>query len=90
MAITGVGRGRIKFDAQGDLLSGKFKVKHLRWVAIDGVAGDVLTIEDEDGFPLFPSVCDGANFIDIIPLYRWVDGIRIVSMPHGFLFAYTD
>jgi len=90
MAITGLGRNVIKFTVQGDSLVGKRKVKHLRWVAATAVADEVLNITDGDGFPLFESIADGANFIDIIPLYRWVDGIIIVAMTHGFVYAYCD
>lgn len=90
MAITGLGRGVVKFDAQGDAIVGKRRVKHLRWVAHDSVADEALNVTDEAGFPLFESIADGANFIDIIPLYRWVDGITVVTMAHGFLYAYCD
>ena len=90
MAITGIGRSVIKFTAQADALTGKRKVKHLRWVAADAVANETLNITDGDGLPLFESIADGANFIDIIPLYRWVDGIIVATMAHGFLYAYCD
>ena len=89
MAVTGHVGGTVKFTAQNDYVSGLIFVLHMRWTFDTAVLHDKLLVSTLEGEELFPSIADGPAFIDIMPLYRWVNGIITTTLDGGELLVYT-
>ena len=88
MAITNLGGRVIKLTAQGDSFPDTVKISYLRWVNATN-ADDVLDVQDTKGNTIFPSVADGANFLDICPIFDMIKGINVVTMDSGTLYIYV-
>lgn len=89
MAVTGLGKRRVKMTAQGDSIPGRWKVRTFRWLGAT-TAGHVLVVNDTNGNLIWESESDGPNFNDLHPLYDWVDGIVVQTMPSGRILVYLD
>jgi hypothetical protein len=72
----------LETSTEGDTHTGRVYVTYVRW--INGTtAGHQLVLKDSHGATLWESVADGANFLDIHPLFRWVDGLDVDTMDSG-------
>lgn len=88
MAVTGEDKGRIKMTEAADTTDSTLFVKYLRWVGAT-TAGHSLVVNDEDGDAIFESAAEGANFIDVHPLFSIVRGITVATMGSGTLYVYV-
>jgi hypothetical protein len=90
--MTGAGTGNLVFT-NADLGStygvalGLLYVKHLRWVRAT-TAGHLCIVKAANGDKIFESEADGAKFIDVHPLYKFVNGINIDTLDSGSLYVY--
>ena len=89
MAVTGKVGGVVKLDAAGDSTDERMFVKHIRWFNATTAGHQLLVKNFAQTEELFPSIADGQYFLDVMPLYRWVDGINVVTMGSGYLLVYT-
>lgn len=87
MAVTGHLGGGFTFSAQGDVYSGdRAFVKYMRWVgSASTAANDQLVVVDKYGDIVFRSIADGAYFIDMMPVYKWIEEIHVNTMGSGVL-----
>lgn len=86
MAISGVAHGVIRFTTNGTL-TGRRQVTYLRWIGAT-TAGHTLTLSDSNGARWFESEADGANFIDIHPVFNEINGL-VVTLTSGTFYVYT-
>ena len=90
MAVSGFGIGVIKMTAVDDAVEGKrLSISYIRWVN-GGSANDILEVTDSQDQTLFYSVADGPNFIDLHPLFKKVDGVKIKTLSSGTVFVYLN
>jgi hypothetical protein len=87
MAVTGEGFGIIKFTAASDASSGRKIVTYARWIG-GTTAGHSCILKDGNGNVLFESEADGANFLDLMPIFRAVDGLDVDTLDSGSLYVY--
>ena len=88
MAVTGEDGGTMIFTASGDVTTKSFILDSIRWVGA-GTAGDTLVIKNSDGYEVFKSVANGANFIDgWIWKRQWMEGLTVTTMTSGTLYVY--
>jgi len=87
MPVTDLNKGVPRFSAQGDAITGRVLLKHLRWVGATTLA-HALIVTDTAGAVIWDSEADGPNYIDVFPFYRWVEGIKVLTMQSGRLYAY--
>lgn len=88
MAITQNGTHCVKMTAQSDALTGMHHVSYIRWVGAN-TAGHVCAVSDTSGNVYFASEADGANFIDLQPIFQWRDGVKVLLMDSGTVYVYT-
>ena len=62
-------------------------VKHFRWVRATA-AGHTCVVKAKVGDVVFESEADGARFIDVHPLYKFVTGLTIDALDSGKLYVY--
>lgn len=90
MAVTGYGVGVLKMTTQGDeLLDVRLSISYIRWVNASS-SNHVLEVTNGAGDTIFYSVADGANFIDLHPLFKIIDGIKIKTLSSGTVFVYLN
>jgi hypothetical protein len=89
VAVTGSIGGVLKLDAAGDTIPDRMFVKHIRWFNATTAGHQLLVKNYLQSEELFPSIADGQYFLDVMPLYRWVDGLNIVTMQSGYILVYT-
>lgn len=87
MAVSGANTSVIKFSAASDAITGRIKIRTIRWVGAT-TAGHTLQITDTNGNIIFESEADGANFIDVHPMYEIFDGITVSTMSSGDFYVY--
>ncbi|MHA2065531.1 MAG: hypothetical protein ACXABY_14245 [Candidatus Thorarchaeota archaeon] len=87
MAVSNEIKGPIVMNAQGDSISSPTYITWLRWVGAT-TAGHSLVVNDGDGDRIASSECDGANFLDIIPIFRMRKGVVATTMQSGELSIY--
>lgn len=61
-------------------------IRYVRWVGAT-TAGHKLVLQSK-GMTIFESVADGANFIDVHPLFDMYHGIDITTLDSGTLYVY--
>lgn len=88
MAVTGNPGKVLKFSAQGDAFTGRLMVSYMRWVGATTLA-HTLVVKDTSGVVWWESIADGAAFIDILPLFKMIDGVSLDTMGSGALYVYT-
>lgn len=88
MAISNQGGRVIKLTAQGDSFTDTVKISYLRWVGAT-TAGHTLDVQDGKGNTVFPSEADGANFLDICPIFDTIRGVDVATMQSGTLYIYV-
>ena len=87
MSVTTNAGYMIKMTAQSDAVTGSFKVGYVRWV--NGVrANEECLLKDTNGSELFHSVADGPNYTDLMPIFRWVNGLTLTTLDSGTLYIY--
>jgi hypothetical protein len=86
MAVTGL-FGQVQKLTSTDSVTGRLIVSYLRWVGAT-TAGHSLVVNDADGNVIWESEADGANFIDILPFWRRVNGVTVNTIDSGNLFIY--
>ena len=88
MAITQLGSNNPIMTAAADEITGSMFVKSFRWVC-DGsaVAGHHLVVGDSAGNVFFDSYADGAYYIDIMPVYKQLKGIKVSTISSGKLYV---
>jgi len=77
----------VKCTAASDEVTGQFRVTTVRWVG-GTTAGHTCEITDSDDKVVFSSTADGANFIDIHPLFRQMNGIKVATLDSGTIYLY--
>ncbi len=87
MAVTGLKKGRVKMSGATDSFPDVVFVKYVRWVGAT-TAGHSLVINDSDGNMVWESEADGANFIDVHPIFDIVDGITVATMQSGDFYVF--
>ena len=87
MAVTGFNVQVLKMTAALDAQVGRLHIGMIRWIN-GAAADDECEITDIAGNVLFNSIADGANFIDLHPLYKWVDGVILSKRDSGTVFIY--
>ena len=87
MAVTNTAKGPIKMTAQGDAVTGSTYITWLRWVGAT-TAGHTLVVSDTAGDLIAASEADGPNFIDIIPIFSFRNGITATTMASGTLYIH--
>lgn len=87
MAISGQGWNVIKFTSSGTV-TGRRVVGFIRWVGATA-AGHLGVLQDAGGNEYFRSEADGANFIDIFPLNKVMNGQK-VTISSGTFYVYTE
>ena len=87
MAITGTSHNVLKFTSSGTA-TGRRVVGFLRWVGAT-TAGHTVVLSDVAGNEYFKSEADGANFTDIFPLHKTMDGQAVV-MSSGNFYIYAE
>lgn len=87
MAVSNSTISPLILSAQGDADTRSFFVTWIRWNGA-GTAGDLLTVKDTAGNIVFESEADGANFIDLQPIFRVVKGISVTDMDSGKLYVF--
>ena len=65
----------------------KLLIKYIRWVGAT-TAGHSLVVNDTNGDMIFESVADGANFIDVHPIFEIIDGVVVATMQSGTLYVF--
>jgi hypothetical protein len=86
MAVTDNGYV-VKMTAPGDYVTGGRHIGFIRWVNATTKDHGCL-LKDGAGHEIFYSVADGPNFIDILPLFRIIDGLVLTTCDSGTLYAY--
>jgi hypothetical protein len=90
--MTGSATGNLAFTnadvgtTYGSTL-GPIYVKHLRWVRAT-TQGHLCKVKSKNGDMIFESEADGAQFIDVHPLYKFCNGITIDTLDSGTLYVY--
>ena len=87
MAVTGYNVQVLKMTAALDAQVGRLHIGMIRWIN-GGAANDEFELTNTSGDVLFNSIADGANFIDLHPLYKWVDGVIVSKLSSGTVFIY--
>lgn len=87
MAVTGEVFGIAKMTAALDAITSKVRISWLRWVGAT-TAGHALSVTDTAGNVIWESEADGANFIDMFPVYKIVTGVKAATMDSGTLYVY--
>lgn len=77
----------VKCTAASDEVTGQFRVTTIRWVN-GSTADHQCIVTDSDDNVVFDSVADGPNFIDIHPIFRQMNGIKISTLDSGNVFVY--
>ena len=88
MAVTNAKSGIYRFDTGGGTVSGGQFVTYARWIA-GAASGDQCVLSDGVGSIWFDSQADGADFIDIMPIYRVLQGLTVTTIDSGILYVYT-
>lgn len=89
--ITGHKLGIYRFDSEHDGIDGRLYVTYVRWVDA-GAAGQQCILRegaDSSGTIVFDSIADGDNFLDVMKVGRWLNGIYLDTMDAGVLYVYT-
>jgi hypothetical protein len=76
-------------NTQGDEITGRVYVRYVRWVGAT-TAGHTVSVTDSADHELFASEADGAAFIDVHPIFKWVDGVKANQMNSGKVYVYID
>lgn len=87
MAITQEGKLEIILGAEGDVLTRKVFLRYVRWVG-GTTAGHTCVLRDGGGTVFFESIADGNYFIDVHPLFRWVNGVTADTLGSGKVYLY--
>ena len=88
MAVTGAGNGIYKMTAGADAVTGRLNVSYIRWVG-GTTAGHSCVLDDSNGNVIFEGEADGANYTDIMPVFRWINGITVDTLDSGTVYVYT-
>jgi hypothetical protein len=87
MAVSNTGDSPLIMSAQGDADTRQFIVTWVRWNGAT-TAGHTLTLKDSAGNIIFESVADGANFIDMQPIFKPCRGLSLTTMQSGTLYVF--
>lgn len=91
MAVTGRGINLFKCTAAADSVIFGIRIKSIRWVCgAAGAAGDTAILTDLDGVEIFKSIADGQYYIDIMPLYKWVNGFIVSQLDEGEIYVNVE
>lgn len=85
--VTNAGKSPLIFSAQGDSITGVWHITYMRWTGAS-TAGHLLVVNDGDGDLIWDSEADGADFLDIHPLFEDRKGINVATMDSGHLLVY--
>lgn len=85
--VSGVGHGVLKFTSNGGSVTGRHIVTMVRWVGATA-ASHTAVLTDTAGQEWFRSEADGANFIDLFPIYKPITGLS-VAQSSGTFYVYT-
>ena len=88
MAVSGYNIGVIKFTSNGDCLSNTVIVRYFRWIGAT-TAGHQCVVYDKAGNEWWRSEADGANFIDLFPIYRTIHGLSLGLLNSGTFYTYV-
>lgn len=89
--VTGLDLGIFKCTAPGDVVSGRLKITFIRWVG--GTTADhvcIIRAGGASGTIIFESKADGADFLDVMAIRRWIDGVYVDTLQSGSVFIYTE
>jgi hypothetical protein len=87
VAVSNLGASPLILSAQGDSDSRQFLVSWMRWNGATA-ASHTLQVTDAAGNIIFESEADGANFIDIQPIFKPCRGIVVAHMDSGKLYVF--
>ncbi len=88
MAVTQTTTPYIIMGAQADVLTGNYKVSHIRWYNKAAIAGDDLTITDADGNVVLQDVADAENFTRTYIIMAAITNLTLSVLDRGTVFVY--
>lgn len=89
MAITNLEVGRPTMTAVSDEITGRVYVKYIRYIGTAGTAaGEVATLVDSNDKELFSTIADGAEFIDVMPVWGIINGVKVSAITTGKFVVY--
>jgi hypothetical protein len=68
-------------------------IRSMKWISVAGVLGDLATITDGAGSPVWQGVCSGPDFdTGIFDLggTRTIRGLTVPTLGSGKIYIYTD
>ena len=87
MAVTNIAASPLIMSAASDADTRQFLVTWIRWNGAT-TAGHALLVKDSAGNTIFASEADGANFIDIQPIFKVCKGLVVTAMDSGTLYVF--
>lgn len=87
MAVTGFNVNILKMTAAADAQTGRLHIDYIKWVGAT-TASHTLSVTNTAGAIIFESEADGANFIDLHPMDKWVNGVIVATMDSGTLYVF--
>ena len=89
MAVTNNEWKVIEFTAEADALTGRMKIRYLRWEAI-ATAAHNLVVNTTAGANIATVAAETDDRVVEIPVNEMVNGIVVTTMDSGKLIAYLD
>ena len=86
-AITNARSGVYRITSTASATGNHF-VTYVRWIG-GAASGDQLIMSDGSGSIWFDSQADGADFIDIMPIFRVMNGLHVKTIDSGVFYIYT-
>ncbi len=68
-------------------------IRSLKWISVSGTLGDLATIQDGAGSPVWQGICTGSDFdTGVFDLggSRTIRGLRVPTLGSGAIYIYTD
>lgn len=87
VAVSNTSVSPLILTAQDDADTRVFNITWIRWNGA-AAAGDLLQVTDTIGNVIFESEADGANFIDIQPIFRIFRGVKIPNLDSGKVYIF--
>jgi hypothetical protein len=87
-----LGKGFRRSSTEGDDLTGKHKLRLIRWVYASPTAGHICEIRDSDGNTVFYSVAPATTAHESTMSYegKWVNGLDLFNLDGGIVFVVLD
>jgi hypothetical protein len=91
MAVTrDTKNGIVKMTAAADEVTGQLPVQFIYWYAKGATAGDDLLVTDSADNEIYADAATEANYTRIFPVNRWVYGIKVATLDHGYIVVMLE